>query len=75
MDQPDKFVNPARGQPNGENEYFPVRGKLAPENLVGLARRVRQFLHASSCSSSYCVRGVVHFFLSCTACGPCNTVG
>ena len=25
MDQPGKVVNPARGQLNKENEYFPVR--------------------------------------------------
>ena len=25
MDQPGKVVNPARGQLNRENEYFPVR--------------------------------------------------
>ena len=25
IDQPGKVANPARGQPNGENEYFPVR--------------------------------------------------
>ena len=25
MDQPGKFANPARGQLNRENEYFPVR--------------------------------------------------
>ena len=25
MDQPGKVANPARGQLNGENEYFPVR--------------------------------------------------
>ena len=25
MDQPGKVANPARGQPNRENEYFPVR--------------------------------------------------
>ena len=30
MDQPGKVANPARGQLNRENEYFP----LAPENLV-----------------------------------------
>ena len=25
MDQPGKVANPARGQLNGENQYFPVR--------------------------------------------------
>ena len=33
MDQPGKVANPAHGQLNRENEYFPVR-VLAPENLV-----------------------------------------
>ena len=32
MDQPGKVANPARGQLNRENEYFPV--PFAPENLV-----------------------------------------
>ena len=32
MDQPDKVANPARGQLNRENEYFP--SAFAPENLV-----------------------------------------
>ena len=31
-DQPGKAANPARGQLNTENEYFPV--PVAPENLV-----------------------------------------
>ena len=32
MDQPGKVANPARGQLNRENEYFPV--PFVPENLV-----------------------------------------
>ena len=32
MDQPGKVANPARGQLNRENEYFPV--PFAPKNLV-----------------------------------------
>ena len=27
MDQPGKATNPARGQVNRENEYFPLRGR------------------------------------------------
>ena len=38
MDQPGKVANPARGQLDRENEYFPVR-VLALE--FGLTRRVR----------------------------------
>ena len=33
MDQPGKVANPARGQLNTENEYFPL-SPFAPENLV-----------------------------------------
>ena len=50
MDQPGKVANPARGQPNRENEYFPVRIRVCE---FGLARRVRQSCHASACSSPY----------------------
>ena len=32
MDQPGKVANPARGQLNRENEYFPL--PFVPENLV-----------------------------------------
>ena len=38
-DQPGKVANPARGQLNRENEYFPVRVRAGE---FGLARRVRQ---------------------------------
>ena len=35
MDQPGEVANPARGQLNRENEYFPVCPRpFAPENLV-----------------------------------------
>ena len=39
MNQPGKVANPARGQPNGENEYFPVHARALEFDL---ARRVRQ---------------------------------
>ena len=39
MDEPGKVVNPARGQLNRENEYFPVRVRARE---FGLTRRVRQ---------------------------------
>ena len=35
MDQPGKVANPARGQLNRENEYFPVRDRAWE---LGLAR-------------------------------------
>ena len=38
IDQPGKVANPARGQLNRENEYFPVRVRAWE---FGLARRVR----------------------------------
>ena len=38
MDQPGKVANPARDQPNSENEYLPVRVRAWE---LGLARRVR----------------------------------
>ena len=38
MDQPGKVGNPARGQLNRENEYFPVPVSVWK---VGLARRVQ----------------------------------
>ena len=50
MDQPDKVANPARGQLNRKNVFFPVR-VYAWE--FGLARRVRQSHPASACSSPY----------------------
>ena len=35
MDQPGEVANPARGQLNRENEYFPFSlSAFAPENLV-----------------------------------------
>ena len=46
IDQPGKVTNPARGQLNRGNEYFPVP-VLARE--FGLARRVRQSRPASAC--------------------------
>ena len=49
-DQPGKVANPARGQLNRENEYFPVRVRA---RHFGLARRVRQSRLASACSSPY----------------------
>ena len=39
MDQPCKVANPARGQLDRENEYFPVRVRAWEFDLV---RRVRQ---------------------------------
>ena len=50
MDQPGKVANPARGQLNRENEYFPVRVRAWE---FGLARRVRSSRPASACSSPY----------------------
>ena len=50
MNQAGKVANPARGQLNRENEYFPVR-VCARE--FGLARRVRQSRPASASSSPY----------------------
>ena len=47
MDQPGKVANPARGQLNRENEYFPVACGFS------LARRDRQSRPASACSSPY----------------------
>ena len=51
MDQPGKVANPACGQLNRENEYFPVRVLRASEFV--LARRVRHSRPASACSSPY----------------------
>ena len=50
MDQPGKVANPARGQLNRENEYFPVRVRAWESGLV---RRVRQSRPASACSPPY----------------------
>ena len=50
MDQPGKVASPARGQLNRKNAYFPVRVRARE---FGLARRVRQSLPASACSSPY----------------------
>ena len=52
MDQPGKVGNPARGQLNRENKYFPVSVRALK---IGLARRVRQSSPASACSSPYSV--------------------
>ena len=50
MDQSGKVANPARGQLNRENEYFPVHDRALE---FSLARRVRQSRPASACSSPY----------------------
>ena len=49
MDQPGKAANPARGQLNRENEYFPVPVR---DWEFGLGRRVRPSRPASACSIS-----------------------
>ena len=49
-DQPGKVANPARGQLNRENDFFPV---LVRAREFGLARRVRQSRPASACLSPY----------------------
>ena len=49
-DQPGKVASPARSQLNRENEYFPARVRAWE---FGLARRVRQPVPASACSSPY----------------------
>ena len=50
MDQPGKVANPACGQLNRENVFFPVRIRARE---FGLARRVRQSRPASACSSPH----------------------
>ena len=50
IDQPGKVVNPARGQLNRENEYFPVSVRAGE---YGLARQVKQSRPASACSPLY----------------------
>ena len=50
MAQPGKVANPACGQLNRENEYFPVRVRARE---FGLARRVRLSRPASAYSSPY----------------------
>ena len=52
-DPPGKVANPARGQLNRENEYFPVPVRASE---FGLARRVQQSRPASACLSPYAVR-------------------
>ena len=49
-DQPGTVADPARGQLNRENEYFPIRVRARE---FGLARRVRQSRPASTCASPY----------------------
>ena len=49
MDQPGKVVNPARGQLNRENAYFPV---LVCACEFGSTRQVRSFRPALACSFS-----------------------
>ena len=73
MDQLGKVTNPARGQLNTKNEYFPVPVRAGK---FGLARRVRPSRPASACSFSTLrlnmvlthgippdFRGGVHLFL------------
>ena len=48
MDQPGEVANPAPGQLNRENEYFPVPVRAWE---FGLARRFRESRPASACSS------------------------
>ena len=61
MDQPGKVANPARGQLNRENEYFPT-SPCVPENSVsrdGFSRPVpRQpaHLHTRAESGAYLLR-------------------
>ena len=47
MDKPGKVINPARGQLNGKNDYFPVPVRAWE---FGLARQVRPTCPASPCS-------------------------
>ena len=49
MDQTDKVANPARGQLNRENKYFPVPARAWE---IGLARWVQPSRPASACSFS-----------------------
>ena len=49
-DEPGKVANPARGQLNTENDFFPIPVRARE---FGLARRVRQSRPASACSSPY----------------------
>ena len=71
-DQSGKVANPARGQLNRKNEYFPVR--VLPENLVSRdgfgspVPRQPAYLHAQAESeASYGIlpefRGGVHLFI------------
>ena len=58
MDQPDKVANPARGQLNRENEYFPVpvfaAEKLAPRSGFGsLVPRQPPHLHTRAESGAH----------------------
>ena len=47
MDKPGKVINPARGQLNGKNDYFPVPVRAWE---FGLATQVRPTCPASPCS-------------------------
>ena len=49
MDKPDKVANPARGQLDRKNEYFPVPVHASE---FGLARQVRPSRPALACSFS-----------------------
>ena len=49
MDQPGRVANPASGQPNRKNEYFPVPVRAIE---FGLARRVQPSRPAAACSFS-----------------------
>ena len=51
--QPGKAANPARGQPNRENEHFPVPVRALE---FGLARLVQHSRPASTCSFSILLR-------------------
>ena len=56
MDQPGKVANPARGQLNRENEYFPIRVRAWE---FGLAKRFWQSRPASACSFSILMLNLV----------------
>ena len=63
MDQPDKVANPARGQLNREDQYFPVRetGSAVPSRVSPA------HLHTQAECSAYGIppefRGGVHLFI------------
>ena len=65
-DQPGKVANPARGQLNRENDFFPVPVRASK---FGFVRRVRQSRPASACSSPYpgCIWCLLTRFLPSSA--------